>query len=53
MKEICKNCDREPYCMYPCGKYLDAYSCEWCGGQIVKESGCWRCTKCGWQSCGS
>jgi len=29
-----------------------ALCCEWCGGQIIKAAGCWRCTNCGWQGCG-
>ncbi|MBR0094246.1 MAG: hypothetical protein IJP91_03110 [Synergistaceae bacterium] len=30
----------------------DEHHCPYCGGELVRYEGCFRCKKCGWSKCG-
>ncbi|MBR1437027.1 MAG: hypothetical protein IJ587_00690 [Synergistaceae bacterium] len=30
---------------------FDEYHCPYCGGELMRYEGCYRCKKCGWSKC--
>lgn len=53
MKEICKECERVEYCMYPCSKFLNEQDvCPVCGNKLIHAGGCTQCITGDWSKCG-
>lgn len=60
---ICKDCEREALCQYPCDEYSEdqkervilnpksAMDCPECGNKMIPDSGCSYCPVCGYSPC--
>ena len=44
MKDVCAECTRTAYCMYPCEEWLEENEkCPVCGNKLIHVGGCTEC----------
>jgi len=53
MKDVCIDCNRKTYCMYPCEQWLIEHDkCPVCQNKLIRVGGCTECITGDWSKCG-